>query len=152
MEQHPRFSTSLGGPIANLEEAVYKDTKSKATHFLYDRHPTISEYIYTFATARPISPAFLSDTMGRIRNRVAHHSLTIWCLPPLRVIQQTLDPEKEMPGVVENIERIYELYQMHRIMWPGRSVLYDYTQSSMCWEGLRYTLNETRDKLWRTQP
>lgn len=153
MEQHPRFSTSVGGPIANLAEAVYKDTKSRATHFLYDRHPVISEYIYTFSTGRRISPTFLSDSMGRIRNRVAHHSLVIWCLPPLREVQRNVANEiDQMPGVVENIEDIYNMYQMHRILWPGRSVLFDYTNSAVCWEGLRYTLNETRDKLWRTHP
>lgn len=153
MEQHPRFSTSVGGPIKNLAEAVYKDTKSKGTHFLYDRHPVISEYIYTFGTGRELGPAFLTDSMGRIRNRVAHNSLVIWCLPPFPEVRRNVAGEiDQMPGVVENIEAIYAMYQMHRIFWPGRSVLYDYTQSSMCWEGLRYALNDTRDILWKEQP
>lgn len=153
MEQHPRFCTSTGGPIEELAEAVFKDVNLKPTHYLYDRHPVISDYIYNAAIpGRQFSPAFLSDPMGRVRNRVAHHSLTIWCLPPLPVIKRCLDPEKEMPGVVENIDRIYELYQMHRIMWPGRSVVYDYTHSAASWEGLRYILSDTVNKLWKEQP
>ena len=154
MEQHPRFCTSTGGPVEDLAEAVYKDTKSKATHFLYDRHPVISEYIYTFATGRPLRPAFLTDSMGRIRNRIAHHSLVIWCLPPLREVIRNCerDEEEQMPGVFENIEKIYHQYQMHRLFWPGRHTTFDYTNSATSWEGLRYTLSDTRDKLWKVCP
>lgn len=148
MELHPRFCTSIGGPIADLAEEVFKDVKVHPTHFIYDRHPIISDYVYNAAIpGRQFSPAFLGDAMGRVRNRVAHHSLTIWCLPPLGVVKANLG--EEMPGVHENIERIYELYQMHRLMWPGRSVIYDYTNSAMSWEGLRYALSDSRNKLWK---
>lgn len=155
MEQHPRFCTSTGGPIQELAEAVYKDVKSRATHFIYDRHPVVSEYVYNTAIpGRAIRPAFLTDSMGRIRNRVAHHALTIWCLPPLPEVKRNVEQSAadEMPGVVENIEEIYRQYQMHRIMWPGRHVTYDYTRSAASWEGLRYALSDTRDKLWKEQP
>lgn len=155
MEQHPRFCTSTGGPITELAEAVYKDVKAKPTHYLYDRHPVISEYVYNTAIpGRTIRPAFLTDSMGRVRNRVAYHSLTIWCLPPLPEVRRNVkrDASEQMPGVLENIDEIYAQYQMHRIMWPGRHVIYDYTNSDMSWEGLRYALSDTRDKLWKEQP
>lgn len=154
MEQHPRFCTSLGGPIQDLAEEVFKDVKARPTHFIYDRHPVISDYIYNAAIPeRNFSPGFLTESMGRIRNRVAHHSLTIWCLPPLSVVRgNVFSSDGEMPGVVDNINKIYDLYQMHRIMWPGRHVTYDYTQSEASWETLRYTLSKTKDKLWREQP
>ena len=154
MEQHPRFCTSKGGPVDNLAELVFKDaTPRGGTHFLYDRHPCISEYIYrTAIPTMAISPAFLGDAMGRVRNRVARNSLVIWCLPPLSQVKVNLDPEYEMPGVVENIERIYEQYQMHRLMWPGRAVTYNYTQSAASWEGLRYALSDSRNKLWKEHP
>ena len=156
MEQHPRFCTSTGGPIEKLAEAVFKDARVRPTHFLYDRHPVISDYVYNAAIpGRNFSPAFLTDSMGRVRTRVARHSLVIWCLPPLReVIKNVTEEEgdKQMPGVVDNIERIYDLYRMHRIMWPGRSVIFDYTNSATSWEGLRYALSDTRNKLWREYP
>ncbi len=151
MEQHPRFCTSTGGPITELAEAVYKDVKFRPTHYIYDRHPVVSEYVYNSAIPeRAIRPAFLTDSMGRVRLRVAHHSLMIWCLPPLPEVKRNVerDAGNQMPGVLENVERIYEQYQTHRLMWPGRCVLYDYTNSAVSWEGLRYALSDTRGKLW----
>lgn len=154
MEQHPRFCTSKEGPLDNLTELVYRDVQSKPTHYLYDRHPCISEYVYRTALGQSISPAFLSDAMGRVRNRLANHSLVIWCLPPLRVVVKNVmrDNGEQMEGVTANIERIYQQYQMHRLMWPGRSVLYDYTHSTASWEGLRYTLSDTLNILWKDCP
>lgn len=152
MEVHPRFCTSKGGPIADLAEEVYKDVKTYPTHYIYDRHPVISEFIYsTTIPSRSLSSAFLSDTMGRIRQRVALHSLVIWCIPPFSVVKRNIeqDQDTQMDGVASNIDRIYEQYLMHKLMWPGRSVNYDYTNSAMSWEGLRYALGETKDKLWR---
>jgi hypothetical protein len=151
MEVHPRFCTSKEGPIAQLAEAVFNDVRSKPTHFIYDRHPVVSEYIYSAAIPeRRINPEFLSPAMGRVRLRVAHHSLMIWCIPPLSLVRANLD--EEMPGVHENIERIYDLYRMHHLMWPGKSVVFDYNQSSVSWEALRYALSSTRGKLWKEQP
>lgn len=151
MVQHPRFCTSTGGPIENLAEAVFKDAQPRPTNYIYDRHPVISEYIYTFGTGRPIRPAFLQDSMGRVRNRVAHHSLTIWCLPPLTTVRRNVfnDDQEQMDGVVSNIDTIYHMYEMHRQLWPGRSVVFDYTQSAASWEGLRYALSISKDILWK---
>lgn len=152
MEQHPRFCTSVGGPIEGLAEEVFRDTKSRPTHFLYDRHPVISEYIYSFATSRPIKSGFLENTMGQIRNRVAHHSVVIWCLPPRRVVKQNLEHDDQMPGVIDNIDLIYDMYQMHRLLWPGRHCVYDYTRLDTSWQGLTYTLNDSRNILWKECP
>lgn len=157
MELHPRFCTSKDGPIENLTEEVFKDVKARPTHFIYDRHPTISEFIYnTSIPNRAIRPAFLTDAMGRLRQRVARHSVTVWCLPPLSVVKQNTAADElegnQMAGVAANIERIYEQYQMHRIMWPGCSVLFNYTYHSASWEALRYTLSEHQHKLWKDAP
>lgn len=155
MELHPRFCTSTGGPIDNLTEAVFKDAKNKPTHFIYDRHPTISEYVYnTSIPGRYIRKEFLVASMAKLREKVAHNSLTIFCLPPLGVVQDNViaSAEDEMPGVVDNITRIYEQYMMHLLMWPGRKFMYDYTQSQMCWEGLRYLFAQTKDTLWKDAP
>jgi len=88
--------------------------------------------------------------MGRLRNRLAHHSLTIFCLPPLATVMSNVgDGEDDMPGVGENIHRIYQQYQMQHLMWPGKSVTFDYTQQEASWEALRYALSDSRDKLWK---
>ena len=149
MEQHPRFCTSKGGPVENLSEAVFRDTTGHPTHLIYDRHPIISEYVYRLAIDNYIPQAFLHDAMGRVRNRIANNSLTIFCLPPLCVVKDNVSEEFDMPGVAANITKIYELYQMHRLMWPGRSIVFDYTQHDVSWERLSYALLETRGSLWK---
>ena len=155
MELHPRFCTSKGGPISELAEAVFRDQQRGPTHYIYDRHPVLSEYIYsTSIPGRSISEPFLSDVMGRIRARVARHSLVIFCLPPYDEVLKNVyaDSTEQMDGVVTHIDRIYEQYQMHRIMWPGQCITFDYTKQDSSWEALRFALNASRNKLWKEQP
>lgn len=151
MEMHPRFCTSKEGPIEGLAEAVYKDTRGVPTHYIYDRHPIISDYVYNAAIPyRWFSPDFLSDTMARVRERIARASLVVWCLPPIKVVAENVrrDAEDQMPGVADNIIKIYDNYQMHRLMWPGRSVVFDYTEPEASWNALTYHLSETEGTLW----
>lgn len=156
LEVHPRFCTSKGGPIINLSEAVFKDVQARPTHFIYDRHPIVSEYVYRTAVGLTEGPSgpFLSDAMMRVRQRIARHSLMIWCLPPLPAVVANVssDPDEQMPGVVENIERVYNLYQQHRVFWPGRAVVFNYMAHDVSWEALRYALTDTRGKLWKEAP
>ena len=153
MEMHPRFCTSRGGPIENLAEAVYRDTRGTPSHYIYDRHPVISDYVYNAAIpGRFFSPEFLSAPMGRIRERIAQTSLVIWCLPPLENVVHNIHEEEQMSGVHGNIRKIYELYQMHRLMWPGPSALFDYTKSEDSWKHLMFVLNDTKGTLWLPSP
>lgn len=152
MEQHPRFCTSKGGPIASLAEEVFKDSKnSRPSHFIYDRHPLLSEYVYRSSIEGVVPEAFLTDAMGRIRQRVAKNSFVIFCLPPFRTVADNVmrDEEEQMSGVAQNIDKIYSAYQMHRLMWPGRSIVFDYTQHNYSWQALSYALADTRNKLWK---
>lgn len=154
MEMHPRFCTSVGGPIEGLAEAVYKDTRGRPTNQIYDRHPVISDYIYNSAIpGRTFTDEFLTVEMGRVRERVAKSSFTIFCLPPYLSVMRNVerDRDDQMPGVWENIKLIYDLYKMHYIMWPGRKLLFDYTQSTFSWDGLSHALRDTEDKLWKRQ-
>lgn len=152
LEVHPRFCTSTGGPIANLSEAVFKDTTARPTSFIYDRHPVVSEYVYRTAIQGPqeLSDAFLSDAMARVRQRIAKHSLMIWCLPPLATVRRNIAGDVgQMPGVEMNIDQIYALYRQHRVFWPGRSIVFDYTNHTVSWEDLRHVLADTVGKLWK---
>lgn len=156
MEMHPRFCTSKEGPIENLAEEVFKDIKSKPTHFIYDRHPCVSEYVYNSAiperARKGIKLDFLTSQMERVRLRVAHHSLTVFCLPPFEAVKANIerDAGDQMPGVLENIFPIYQQYYMHYLMWPGHKIHYDYTQAGLSWHSLRYALAESQGTLWRS--
>ena len=155
MEMHPRFCTSKEGPIAELATAVYKDTRGLPTHYIYDRHPIISDYVYNASIpSRRFSADFLSETMARVRDRIAYSSLVIWCLPPFRTVADNVlrDEDDQMPGVAQNIHKIYDNYQMHRLMWPGPSALFDYTKSEDSWKHLMFVLNDTKGKLWLPSP
>jgi hypothetical protein len=154
MDLHPRFCTSVGGPVANLAEEVYKDVTGVPTHFIYDRHPTISEYVYNAAIpGRTIRPAFLSDTMGGVRQRVAQNSIMVFCLPPFSVVYDNCIADElaghQMLGVIDNIERIYEQYQMHYQMWPGLRIKFDYTNYSDSWRRLISLLSSSRGRFWK---
>lgn len=150
MEQHPRFCTSTGGPISDLAEAVHHDVRTDPTNFLYDRHPVISEFIYGLAIPeRRLAPAFLTPAMGRIRNRVAYHSVTIFCIPPLQAVWDNVLVGDDMPGVKQNIEKIYDHYVMHQLMWPGQNVIFDYTQQENSWNAVTSLLSRTRNRLWK---
>lgn len=154
MELHPRFCTSTEGPVVNLAEEVYKDAKATPTHWIYDRHPTLSEYIYASTIpGRKVSAAFLSDTMGRIRQRVARTSLVIFCLPPFSVVETNVHNalDDQMFGVATTIERIYEAYQMHYLMWPGMRIRFDYTNYERDWDSLIHMLSNTRGIFWREE-
>lgn len=157
MELHPRFCTSVGGPIAELTEAVYRDARARPTHFIYDRHPTLSEYVYNTAIpGRRIRDSFLTEAMGRIRERVARNSVTIFCLPPLETVKNNVYEDEEignnMPGVFDNVERIYEQYCMHQLMWPGLRATFDYTKHVESWSSLMYLLAQAKDRHWKAQP
>ena len=155
MEMHPRFCTSREGPIAELAEAVFRDARSRPTHYIYDRHPVISDYVYNASIpGRDFSPEFLTTEMGRVRDRVAKSSFVIFCLPPLHAVLHNVenDRDEQMPGVWENLKRIYDTYRMHYIMWPGRKFLFDYTTSQYSWTGLQLALSDTKGKLWLPTP
>lgn len=158
LEIHPRFCTSTGGPIDNLAEAVFRDIDvvARPTNQIYDRHPVISEYIYRTAIDISGGPAdvFLSDQMKRVRERIARHSLVIWCLPPFQTVFNNVIEDDaaggQMSGVLDNIHQIYNLYQQHRIFWPGRyATVFDYTRHDASWEGLRHALTDSYGRLWK---
>lgn len=128
-----RFATSLGGPLENLGMLVYRDTQKQNDMDmpqLYDRHPIISEYVYGHAIReREINPYFLYPSAHTLRNVIADHSLVIWCIPPKFDVAHNVENGDQMPGVVDHIDKIYEGYSMHRVMWPGVDQLtWDYTQ------------------------
>ena len=134
---HTRASTSLGGPVADVENWVKNDLAELETdpwpRWIYNRHPLISEPIY--GPIRKIQ----QGTRGRFRDPVwvrtmsgilATHALLIVCQPPWTTVKANLGVTRgtHMPGVEENGKLIYDLYT--RVTWPGRVLRYDYTTTS----------------------
>jgi GTPase SAR1 family protein len=131
LEVHPRFATSVEGPLDNLATRVYDDRYELSTgHWIYDRHPVISEYVYgQLIPERTIDPDFLTAAMGEIHNYVAREAFVIWCIPPFDLVAKNVEAEKQMPGVIENLRKIYTAYQIKHVTWPGYyNTLYDYSR------------------------
>lgn len=136
---HERASTSLGGPVADIEKWVTSDLSSlenrpsAARYWVYNRHPLISEPIY--GPVRKVN----HGTRGRFRDPVwvrmmsgilATHALLVVCQPPWDTVKSNLDSSQgtHMPGVQENARLIYDQYT--RLTWPGLMIRYDYTTTS----------------------
>ena len=129
LKLHPRFAASLTGPLDNLATRVYEDQSELITgRWIYDRHPVISEYVYgQVIPAREVAREFLSPAMFHVYRRIVSESFVIWCHPPFDFIKQNVEAEEQMPGVVENLRKLYDAYAIQRVTWAGDSVSYDYS-------------------------
>lgn len=150
---HPRASTSLGGPVASLDEWVEKDIHhlmhDNPPRYLYNRHPLISEPGY--APHRKVNPGmrghFLSPEWLALQRRLmAHRSILVICQPPYSEIERVLNEQgagAHMPGVIENRRPIWGYYT--KFVWPGITIRYNRETSSVrslisTIEGVRHTL------------
>lgn len=86
-----------------------------------------SELVYAPATDRRIE--FREEDITFIKNVLAAmRTPTIWCMPPLPVVQANVEREKQMAGVLENIEDIYRRYhKLVQLNFAPGWVQYDYT-------------------------
>lgn len=131
---HKRASDSLSGPVVDLYAWTVDDitTWHSQPLSLYDRHPLTSEHIYGPHVRGQVRPGFEMTNPGisRMRRYMRKHAVIVLCLPPLSVVRENVAGEiEQMPGVVENIEYIYESYRMMLHIWPLDSQIarYDYT-------------------------
>lgn len=140
LPQRPRFATSDTGPLDNLYARVYRDFMEVFADAIlldkgpecgvYDRHSLISEYIYgQIMPDREVPPDFLWPSAKYMLEQIRKRSLLVLALPPLHVVKENLHKEVQLPGLHEQIFRIYQAYQVFRITgWPERNlVVYDYT-------------------------
>lgn len=137
LPQRPRFATSADGPLNNLYARVYEDFMQVFGHEnrvpecgVYDRHSLISEYIYgQIMPDREVPPDFLWPSAKYMLEDIRNRSLLVLALPPLHVVRENLHKEIQLPGLHEQIFRIYQAYQVFRVTgWPERNlVVYDYT-------------------------
>lgn len=146
----PKFSSSLGGPKANLQSLVDADMQSwhntladdphyrkewepggVKDSYLYDRHPLISEPIYGLHVRKNIQPEFLTEWFARAwRDLLEYNPLVIWCIPPFEAITVNVNPDRDMQGVWANMRRMYDCYRLEMLRFPGTGIQYDYTEQS----------------------
>ncbi|UOK16670.1 hypothetical protein HBKIJOIA_00069 [Salmonella phage S1] len=111
---------------------------------IYDRSAVISEYIYCMVLQRaPVIDIDIYSVAELVDN-----SITIFCLPPVAECLKTT--KDEMPGVVENLQAIYDAYDkmVDELSCIGKQFfVFDWTIDSQE-EVLEY-INERIMKEWK---
>lgn len=120
-ERAPRFATSEDGPMEALRDRVDADLGRKIDEpgrvIIYDRHPLISELIYSPALGRPLAYGFddlnwLADAL--VTWRCIPHRV-VYCMPPRdhvikNVFNSHAGTSDHQRGVRRMIAHIYDLY------------------------------------------
>jgi energy-coupling factor transporter ATP-binding protein EcfA2 len=125
---HPRACTSTGGPVSNLADWVDEDMKyiENMTPSIYNRHPLISEPIYG-----PLIRGYLPSGFNNRKwvdsrtEKLASHCLVIFCDPGLDLVRERIKMDPQMPKVVDNLDKLYELYQIDALNWNGPKLYYN---------------------------
>ncbi|QWY84927.1 polynucleotide kinase [Gordonia phage MScarn] len=130
MRPAPRFCTSTGGPVENLWAEVMTGALDLiSSKLIYDRHPMWSEYIYSQELGRDIAPGFLTPSARQLADAMVSATTVVVCLPSLERVRANLEAEEQMSGVAEHIDRIYQAYMIRVVQYPGRVLVYDYTDA-----------------------
>lgn len=138
LQLRPRPVTSVDGPVTDLVQYVQSEAhvaQTRGEHFLYDRHPLISEPIYGKMTRGHTKIGFNLDdsSLNNERESFVHDNLVILCLPPTEAVVANVlnSSDIQMAGVMENITKIYEAYEKRSgLLSSMRSdslIEYDYT-------------------------
>lgn len=129
-----RASTSLQGPIRNLAAWVtteFKVMDQSRSVMVYDRHPVISEPIYGPIVREETKPGFSpSPWLSSAKLEMYARTYVIWCIPPLEQCRKGIAPERDMPGVSENIDKLHAAYLHEMTVWGGPSMRYDLTNGT----------------------
>lgn len=133
-----RACTSENGPIGDLVGWVNHDLTSRSRGFyLYDRHPMISELIYSPALGRPMNegfqnPHWLHQALSEFESRGYY---IILCLPPYEVMKENIlathtGDHDHTAGVLASMRSIWNLYYIEtaRRARDPRTWVWDYTR------------------------
>jgi hypothetical protein len=137
LQIHERaVKSSKLGVVDNVYEWVLKDLATEPERpMVYDRHPLISEYIYS-SVLRPgkIDPRFYSEEARRMLLRMSRNRLIIFCIPPAgNTLANVRHSEgNQLTGVIEHCQTLYDLYQQAYTYWPTplNAIKFDYTNPS----------------------
>lgn len=129
------------------ESVMAKQAKENALegNCIYDRSAVISEYIYCLVLQRtPVININVSHVADMCDN-----AIVIFCMPPVeKVLATTKD---EMPGVVENLEALYNQYDNlidELVMMSKQFFIYDWTVEEDGPEAALEYINERINKEW----
>ena len=133
LERGPRaVKSSTEGAVDNLGKWVkndYLSWRDQRKCRVYNRHPVISEMIYGPIIRGGFQPDFLS-AYNWVMPHIAREAMVVLCLPPLKEVRKKVSADRDMPGVVEQIDLIYSEYASLSREWPGFLINYDYTRSN----------------------
>lgn len=113
---------------------------------IFDRSAVISEYIYCLVLGRAPVVKFNLSHVGDL----CDNAIVIFCLPPLDKVLATT--KYEMPGVVENLEALYNQYDNmvdELVMMGKQFFVYDWTMEEDGAEAALEYINERNDKEWK---
>ncbi|QDP45221.1 thymidylate kinase [Gordonia phage Mayweather] len=129
---HARFVEPQTGrkDPKTLFNHVYSDDLLGNRRVIYDRHPCISEYIYSHVLDRPIADRFISLGAYEMQRRLYSSAHVVFCLPPFDVVQSCVGAEDQMAGVEGNIDRLYRAYEIRAVQYMGPSHIYDWTETT----------------------
>jgi hypothetical protein len=135
LQREPRAASSTEGPITDLvqyTDAADYTIRIRRRVTLWDRHPLISEPIYSAMTNRPNQ--FQDEPLEWLQDRYAtliNFALVVWCLPPLENVRANVrNPDiHQLRGVEEQIDHIYNGYRHTASVWDTfpHSMIFDYT-------------------------
>lgn len=142
---HPRASKSESGPVSNLagwvedvdstlQEGPYHVLPVQRRQFyMFDRHPLISEFIYSQSLGRAMPEMFqVPWWVKRYTQTLYNNAMVIFCLPSLTDVRENVSRpgNVQMPGVVDHISEIYQRYHRTWNDWGGPCIRYDYTRGA----------------------
>lgn len=144
-EVKPRFSTSRGGPLDNLQTRVTRDLHDN-TPGIYDRHPFMSEVIYSWALRRKSQLTLNHPAVHQQMKDFFSRTPVILCLPPVEVVQKNVDADlsNQLSGVAEMTSTLWHLYRNYPRNFPFLNfTIYDYTQPEAYYRLREFLYNHT---------
>ena len=135
-----RAVTSENGPPSKSEliKWTYKEL-ADPTPKIYDRFPIYSDPIYARITKR-------EQAIGSGMIKHFHEQNTpflILCDPGFPTVQEKVLKEPQMPGVIQNVDKIYSQYRL----LPFIDYVYDHTDDDSNALGYNFLLDIARDYL-----
>lgn len=128
----PKVVDSDTNAMVDLVKWVEINLSDGLKPVIFDRHRLISEPIYgPLLRAEGMHPGFnnlhwLRERQGELRRM---KPLTIFCLPPLEVVQGNVDGDSDNKVIYPYIKEIYWLYFNQAARTP-HALVWDYTRDS----------------------
>lgn len=122
--------------IPDMKHWVELNLKQGLQWKIYDRHRLISEPIYQTCMGRQAQDGFndIAWMTSRMLDFTRIRPFIVYCLPPIEVVQNTLENDSSNKAVVDFTHLIYPAYvaQAAGDIARGQAVKYDWTTDNEC--------------------